>query len=133
MSPERRIDWSLLWAAVIIGLVLAFLGMRSAEAAPACAVQVLTPSALAPMRYVKLRTIVEPDEKNRGGRVALYGPEGDEETASGIHTDSRTKQIEWKNLTLVPGDYQVRLTVDDEMGKARCVATGRIMVAGSID
>jgi hypothetical protein len=133
MSPERRIDWSLLWAAVIIGLVLASLGMRSAEAAPACAVQVLTPAAMAPMRYVKLRTIVEPDEKNRGGRVALLGPEGDEETASGIHTDSRTKQIEWKNLTLVPGDYLVRLTVDDEMGKARCVATGRIVVAGPID
>jgi hypothetical protein len=84
-------------------------------------VDVQPKAGLAPIRYVRVK--VQIDDR-RGGEVGLVGPEG-LETSSLVQPGPRTTWIEWKNITLAPGDYAVIVAT-----RGGCTSRDRITVAG---
>lgn len=97
-----------------------------AHSAPACQVNVQPKVALAPVRFLRIKTTIEHDARNRDARLELNGPNGFE-TGSDLQTDVRTRWIEWKNILLVtPGTYEVWLGVNG----SGCQAREQVIVAG---
>ena len=101
-----------------------FLALASAglESAPSCKVDAQPRITLPPLRYMRIKVTIERDASARGARLMLLGPDG-EETASDLHTDVRTQWVEWKNLVLGAGNYEVVLQVSNG-----CIARSTIQV-----
>lgn len=87
---------------------------------PQCSVKVAPQIGQAPMRYLRVRVTIEPGA--RDAFLELVGPVG-RETSSEVHTDRRTQQIEWKNVVLGPGEYDVILRTS-----VGCMARDRVVV-----
>lgn len=87
---------------------------------PPCGVQVQPRLALAPVRFVRVKAWTD---AMRGGRLVLLGEDG-VETSSDLLPGPRTTWVEWKNLALVAGDYEVRFMAGS------CTAHDQIHVAG---
>lgn len=109
--------------------------IRLAFAAALCSVEATPKVALPPLRTVRLRVKVEPQESWRTASVTLYDPNGLEMRTSQVWDQSggakaaRTTQIEWFALPPAePGIYTVVLTVTTPRKDWGCQAQDRIMV-----
>lgn len=89
-----------------------------------CEVNAQPALSIAPLRFIKSKVIIERGTATEA-RLALVD-EGGEVTASGLHTDYRTQWVEWKNVVLGPGIYEVVLQTN-----APCRASARIEVHGN--
>lgn len=99
------------------------------NASPRCAVDVQPALAVAPLRYVRTRVTIEPDERYRAARLVLVDS-GGHVRSSEVAFDVRTQWIEWKNVRLPAATYGVALDVYDQFERVACHAEGRIQVAG---
>ena len=109
-------------------LLLSLLG----NASPRCAVDVQPKLANAPLRYIRSRVTIEPDDRYRGARLVLVDRTG-HLRSSEIAFDVRTQWIEWKDVRLGNALYAVALDVYDQFGHPACHAEGRIQVGPTND
>lgn len=98
-------------------------------APPRCAVDVQPVVALAPLRYIRTRVTIEPNDRYRAARLVLVDQTG-HLRSSEVAFDTRTQWIEWKNVRLGPAIYAVVLDVYNDLKRIACHAEGRIQVAG---
>jgi hypothetical protein len=105
-------------------LLLTLLVAKSAR----CAVDVQPRISMAPARYLRVKASIEPDDANRGARLVLVD-EGGELTSSLIQLDAKTHWIEWKNILLGPGEYEVVLIVVDSTDHQTCQARAHVEVS----
>jgi hypothetical protein len=102
-----------------LGVLLALAAVSAPGAKSQCAVEASPRVALPPLRFIRVKVTIE----DRGlGRLELNGPEG-LETASQVQAGPRTTWIEWKNVVLGDGDYEV-----DLLTASGCRASARIKV-----
>jgi hypothetical protein len=85
-----------------------------------CAIEVKPVVALAPLRYIRIKVILE-EYPVRASLTLLDA--GGEITSSEPRGNVRTEWIEWKNVSLGEGEYVVTLQVSNG-----CSATARISV-----
>ncbi len=85
--------------------------------------------ALAPLRAIRTRVTIEPDDRYRAARLVLVDQRG-HVRSSEVAFDVRTQWIEWKNLRLEPAIYAVVLDVFNQFERPVCHAEGRVQVAG---
>lgn len=105
------------------------------SAAPACTVSAVPRVSLSPLRYLRVRTVVEPNQLAARVDLALIGP-------AGLVTSSllwergeteqppRTTQTEWRHINEDDGSYEIVLEVRHTDG-SMCRAVERIRVGGS--
>jgi len=72
------------------------------------------------MRYLRVKVTIE---DRAGGELLLVGAEG-VETSSLVNAGPRTSWVEWKNIVLVPGEYEVQLLA------GKCTARDTVVVSG---
>ena len=101
----------------ILLLFLLFLPAIELNAGPACALGVQPRMALEPLRFIRIRVTIEGRD---GGLLELVG-----ETSSLIQPGPKTTWVEWKNVLLPAGDYEVLLRTP-----SKCAARETIHVAG---
>lgn len=92
------------------------------RATDGCGIEAAPRAGIAPIRYVRVKVMID---DRRGGEVGLVGPQG-LETSSLVQPGSRTTWIEWKNITLGPGEYAVIVQTS-----GGCTSRDRINVVGS--
>lgn len=109
-------------AAVLLLMLLSSVGPSSA--ANQCAVQAQPTLSLAPLTFIRVKVTIEREPRRREARLSLVSIEG-VERSSELQTDVRVQWIEWKNIALDPGEYDVVLQVSNG-----CIARQRIEVAG---
>lgn len=118
-----KVNWRrVLWICAVFLIV--YVGNRDCTvdtgAASACKVAAQPKLSLAPLRFVRVKVTIE---DGTGGVAELVGPDG-LETSSLVQAGPKTTWIEWKNVVLIPGDYDINLR-----GRT-CTARDRIQVAG---
>ena len=86
---------------------------------PPCSVDVRPNVSLEPLRYVRVKVVID---DGSGGTLALVD-EISEWTSSKIQAGPRTTWIEWKNVVLEAGEYEVALRT-----AGGCTARGRLEV-----
>lgn len=102
-------------------LLLLLLTLLATPSNRECDITKLAPVvSQAPLRYIRFSAVIE----NRGGGRVVLVDEGGEWTSSVIQPGARTTQIEWKDVVLGPGEYEVVLVA------GKCTARGRLTVAG---
>jgi hypothetical protein len=92
------------------------------DTAKQCDVRAVPKVSLAPLRYVRITVTIE-SPLPREARVELNGPDGPE-SSSTFAPDSRTRQIEWKNVFGGPGEYTIDLGTS-----SGCNAHDRLLVS----
>lgn len=97
------------------------------NASPRCAIDPKPRVAQPPLRFIRTKVTIEPDAANREARLVLVD-EFSEITSGKVLTDVRTTWIEWKNVVLGPGEYEVVLVVVDSLQHQTCTARERITV-----
>src|SRR5262245_29374811 len=95
--------------------------IADASGSTRCAVVAQPRVALAPVRYLRIKTQVDASEADRFARLVLVDADG-EVTSSQLQLDARTHWVEWKNVVLGPGQYEVVLAVFNDLGKQTCLA-----------
>lgn len=102
-------------------LLLLLLPATANPAPPDCSLTKLAPrQSLAPVRYIRFTAVIE----NRGGGEVALVDEGGVMTSSLVQPGPRATLVEWKNVVLGPGEYEVVLMA------GRCTAHERLTVVG---
>lgn len=107
----------------VVALLLLLLTPALGHAEKQCDVAVQPHVGLAPLRYLRVKTTIERGSA-REAQISLDGPQGFE-TRSSVDTTYRTVQTEWKNITLLAGEYEITLHTS-----SGCFAHDRIIVQG---
>lgn len=105
----------------------------AAKDPPPCSVSAQPKLSIAPLRFMRVRTVVEPNPSWFRADLYLIDADGFEERSSqlwernGQWDPPRTTVVEWPSVDLGPGEYRVVLTVGDRFGRG-CRADDRIEV-----
>ena len=123
--PSVRVN---IWLATTALSILSVLGLSisltpPATAASSCAVDAQPKKSIYPLRYIRTRVTIERGTA-REARLFLID-EGGEITSSGVDVSFRVQQVEWKNVVLGPGEYEVVLRTS-----GGCAARDRLEVMG---
>lgn len=109
-----------------LAALLIVLSICDGRAAPQCAVDAQPKLSQAPLRYMRLKVTVEPQEDPvRGATVALVDQDGEVVRSSFLDMPPRTSWLEWRSIVVGPGEYVVVV-----MTTTQCRATQQITVAG---
>jgi hypothetical protein len=99
---------------------------------PRCAVNAQPRTTFAPLRYLRTRVTIEPDEEARDARLSLA--DGSESwRSSEVQLGPRTSWIEWRSLDVPAGEYAVILETFNSVGHLLCRAVQPIIVGGGDD
>ena len=105
----------------LLPLLLLLIPLSANSAPKPCDITKLAPvQSLAPLRYLRFTVITE---SRAGGNVFLVD-EVSELTSSQVPEGARATLIEWKNIVLEPGEYEVQWVT------AGCTARARVIVSG---
>src|SRR5438067_11644072 len=132
------------FSSIVMGPLAAILALTMAlpSRPPTCTIKVAPTVSLAPLRYIRITTSIEPDVDADGLRIwavadVVMDAENTFRTSRLFEGDSaavapKTIQTEWKSIVVGPGEYEVWLQVHGRQGQ-HCEARARIKVGGGDD
>jgi hypothetical protein len=94
--------------------------------APKCAVDVSPRLSLPPLRHLRTRVTIEPNDRARVARLLLVD-DGGHVRSSILDVDRRTQWIDW-SVSLGTGEYIVVLDVYNDLDQIACHVEQRIGV-----
>jgi len=103
----------------VLVLLIALSSIARASSKPACTVDAQPSLSQEPLRYIRSKVIIE---DGSGGRLVLMD-EGGEWTSGIIQPGPRNTWVEWRNVVLGAGEYEVVLQT-----VRGCIARSRLEV-----